>query len=152
MWRGKTPARKNLEFIFAGVGLARKKSKFSSPGQGWQEKKSKFSSPGQGWRGKIWFSDPRNSRHTPPRPAMPRKRLYRKKKRRALRKRGLYQVGTTPFFVRTIVSGFHEMFKLNRPTFWFDKVHLYSSHRHTFPIPMIIPYSQKAISLGDVVK
>ena len=46
MWRGKTPARKNHEFILAGVGLARKKSKFSSPGQGWRGKKSKFSSPG----------------------------------------------------------------------------------------------------------
>ena len=45
MWRGKTPARKNLEFILAGVGLARKKSKFSSPGQGWREKKSCLASP-----------------------------------------------------------------------------------------------------------
>ena len=115
MWQGKTPARKNLEFILARVGLARKKLKFSSPGpvsprqnvqiiakstnslpkytnepiprhgekkvkiflagKGLVRKKFKFSSLGQSWRGKIWFSDPRNYCHTPPRPTIPGKRL-----------------------------------------------------------------------------
>ena len=139
MWRGKTPARKNLKFSSPGKGwreksqnfprrgrvgeeksqnfprrgmsrlaktykflakstnsspkytkmsqfpaMARKKVKNFLAGEGLARKKSKFSSPGKGWRGKIWFSDPRNSRHTPPCPAIPRKRLSREKKRRAL--------------------------------------------------------------------
>ena len=65
--------------------MARKKVKNFLAGEGLARKKSKFSSPGKGWRGKIWFSDPRNSRHTPPCPAIPRKRLSREKKRRALK-------------------------------------------------------------------
>ena len=40
----------------------------------WRGKYHSDSSPGH-WRGKIWFSDPRNSRKTPPRPAIPRQRL-----------------------------------------------------------------------------
>ena len=76
---------KKVKILLARAGLTQKKSKFSSPGPvsfcqivqisrqntpkwtnslPWRGKYHSYSSPGQPWRGKIWFSDRRNSHST----------------------------------------------------------------------------------------